>query len=118
MLKEEITAQDREERFDLQEVPFRLTLCEVNEEVSWVLISFHHILLDGWSLGIVLSDWMSAYERLSNEDQPLLEKDRPINHLLNGVTKSSTDRSASCLLEKCFRWLELCRTASKVRRCI
>ena len=87
LLKEEITAQDREERFDLQEVPFRLTLCEVNEEVSWVLISFHHILLDGWSLGIVLSDWMSAYERLSNEDKPLLEKDRPINHLLNGSSK-------------------------------
>ncbi|MFW5428137.1 non-ribosomal peptide synthetase/type I polyketide synthase [Bacillus pumilus] len=74
VLKEEVTAQNREERFDLQEVPFRLTLCEVNDEVSWVLISFHHILLDGWSLGIVLSDWMSAYERLSNGDKPLLEQ--------------------------------------------
>ncbi|OLP64678.1 Polyketide synthase PksJ [Bacillus pumilus] len=74
LLKEEVATQDREDRFDLQEVPFRLTLCEVNEEVSWVLISFHHILLDGWSLGIVLSDWMSAYERLSKGDTPLLEQ--------------------------------------------
>ncbi|MGG1220851.1 amino acid adenylation domain-containing protein [Priestia endophytica] len=74
VLKEEVCTQDRQERFDLQQVPFRLTLCEVNDEVSWVLISFHHILLDGWSLGIVLSDWMNAYEHISKGDKPLFEQ--------------------------------------------
>lgn len=64
-LKEEVLSQDRKERFNLQDVPFRITICKISEENSWIIVSFHHILMDGWSMGIVLSEWMEAYKNLT-----------------------------------------------------
>jgi amino acid adenylation domain-containing protein/non-ribosomal peptide synthase protein (TIGR01720 family) len=58
---EEIKAKDREEKFDLQEVPFRITLCKIREDKYRMIISNHHILYDGWSNGIILKEFFGAY---------------------------------------------------------
>ncbi|MBY8914129.1 amino acid adenylation domain-containing protein [Bacillus sp. YC2] len=64
-LKENLIHRDRQMPFDLQEVPFRVTLYKTGQQSSWMLISFHHILMDGWSMGIVLKDWFEAYQSLT-----------------------------------------------------
>jgi amino acid adenylation domain-containing protein len=51
---------------DMQEVPFRVTLCKTNEFHIIMMLSYHHILLDGWSLGIILKEFFSAYGDLCN----------------------------------------------------
>ncbi|MCP4151050.1 MAG: hypothetical protein GY757_25120, partial [bacterium] len=51
---EEIETKDRKEGFDLQEVPFRVTLCKHETNRYTLIISNHHILYDGWSSGIIL----------------------------------------------------------------
>jgi hypothetical protein len=61
---EEIKANDRDKAFDLLEVPFRVTLCKIEEKRYEMIISNHHILYDGWSNGIILKEFFKAYEEL------------------------------------------------------
>jgi iturin family lipopeptide synthetase B len=61
---EEVKVKDRAERFDLQEVPFRVTLCKIGEDKHEMIIGNHHILYDGWSNGIILKEFFRAYHTL------------------------------------------------------
>ncbi|OYD09085.1 hybrid non-ribosomal peptide synthetase/type I polyketide synthase [Paludifilum halophilum] len=65
-LRAELRKRDREEPFNLHEVPFRVTLYKVHESKFFLLISFHHILLDGWSTGIILKEFLQAYTDLAS----------------------------------------------------
>jgi fengycin family lipopeptide synthetase D len=62
----ELKAEDREKKFDLREVPFRVTIVRVETGRYEMIISSHHILYDGWSNGIILKEFFDAYETLSN----------------------------------------------------
>jgi tyrocidine synthetase-3 len=68
--------RDRAEGVALESVPFRVTLCRHAREGSAMVLTFHHILLDGWSTGIVLKDFFTVY-----------------NSLAEGKTVESTDGS-------------------------
>jgi tyrocidine synthetase-3 len=61
---EEIKNRDRENKFDLRDVPFRVTLCKIEENKYRVIITNHHILYDGWSSGIILEEFLKAYNDL------------------------------------------------------
>lgn len=63
---EAIKRNDREKGFDLSEVPFRVTLCKTGEENYIILLSNHHIILDGWSTGIILKEFFVAYNSLAS----------------------------------------------------
>ncbi|MCX6582995.1 MAG: amino acid adenylation domain-containing protein [Candidatus Aminicenantes bacterium] len=56
-----LKANDRQMKFDLREVPFRVTLCKTGEDHYEMIISNHHILFDGWSSGIILEEFFNAY---------------------------------------------------------
>ncbi|UCH96966.1 MAG: amino acid adenylation domain-containing protein, partial [Candidatus Aminicenantes bacterium] len=60
----EIISKDKKEKFNLQEVPFRVSLCKVEENKYKMIISNHHILYDGWSNGILLKEFFSTYNDL------------------------------------------------------
>jgi len=62
---DEIKTKDREDGFDLNRVPFRVILCKLDETQYEIIISNHHIIYDGWSTGIILKEFFSAYRRLS-----------------------------------------------------
>ncbi|MCR8843802.1 amino acid adenylation domain-containing protein [Paenibacillus sp. SC116] len=55
---------DRQQGFDLTEVPFRVILCKESEQRYAMIVSNHHILYDGWSNGILLTEFLDVYERL------------------------------------------------------
>ncbi|MCP4146879.1 MAG: AMP-binding protein, partial [bacterium] len=67
---DEIKAKDRKEGFDLQNVPFRITLYKHENHRYTIIISHHHILYDGWSTGIILKEFFTAYELLSKGKTP------------------------------------------------
>jgi non-ribosomal peptide synthase protein (TIGR01720 family) len=55
--------RDREAGFELREAPLlRLKLVRVGEGEWKLLISHHHLLLDGWSFGLVLKEVFGMYE--------------------------------------------------------
>ena len=63
-LLEEMKLADRLQRFNLLEVPLRITLCKLSASRFMVVLSNHHILYDGWSNGILLSEFFHHYQRL------------------------------------------------------
>ncbi|HET6978727.1 MAG TPA: amino acid adenylation domain-containing protein [Pyrinomonadaceae bacterium] len=50
-------------KFNLETGPlFRVTLLKLAEESHVAIIAFHHIVSDGWSLGLLIGDVASLYE--------------------------------------------------------
>jgi amino acid adenylation domain-containing protein/non-ribosomal peptide synthase protein (TIGR01720 family) len=65
--------QDLQHPFDFSEAPLlRLTLMQLSAGQALLVWSHHHILLDGWSLPIVLGDVLSCYEALCCLHSPSL----------------------------------------------
>lgn len=60
-LVEEILVEDRSRKFNLGEVPFRITLCRISDLQHVLVLSNHHILFDGWSNGIIIKEFIHAY---------------------------------------------------------
>jgi len=71
---EQIKVEDRKKKFDLQEVPLRVTLCKINRTDYHLIISNHHILYDGWSNGIILKEFFEAYMSRENREPPVKTK--------------------------------------------
>ncbi|MGM0887833.1 MAG: non-ribosomal peptide synthase/polyketide synthase [Bacillota bacterium] len=66
--------QETEVPFDLGEGPLiRTILLRVGEE-DWVLLCIlHHIVSDGWSMGVLLEEWIAFYEEATDEKVAELE---------------------------------------------
>jgi tyrocidine synthetase III len=62
---ENIKRKDRTLPFDLQTVPFRITLVRKTNSKSNLIITNHHILYDGWSNGIILNEFFQNYNNLT-----------------------------------------------------
>ncbi len=59
-----LAAEVRAERFDLTRPPLlRLHLIRTGERAHRLLVTGHHILLDGWSMPVLLRDLFTIYER-------------------------------------------------------
>jgi amino acid adenylation domain-containing protein/non-ribosomal peptide synthase protein (TIGR01720 family) len=75
--------EDRRRGFTLEEAPLlRLTLLRTREDAYRFVFSFHHLLLDGWSLPIVLKELAVCYAALRRGDEPQLAPVRPYRNYL------------------------------------
>ena len=64
---EEFKLKDRERGFDLsRDVLIRAAILKTGEECYKVIWSFHHILMDGWCLGIINREQFEIYSSLKN----------------------------------------------------
>jgi len=75
---EKIKREDRQKKFDLSDVPFRIVLCKFSNKDYRLIISNHHILYDGWSSGIILKEFFQVYTSLVEEkSSSQLSKTKP-----------------------------------------
>ncbi|GAA2973387.1 non-ribosomal peptide synthetase [Actinokineospora diospyrosa] len=59
---DEVVAQDQQTRFDVTTAPLvRFTLGKVSEDYHRLLLSFHHVLLDGWSTPLLVRELFELY---------------------------------------------------------
>jgi len=65
---QEVKTNDRNRAFDLNDVPFRVTLCRLDQNEYELIVSNHHILYDGWSNGIILEEFQDAYDALCKRE--------------------------------------------------
>jgi amino acid adenylation domain-containing protein len=69
---------ERESGFDMSEGPLHryqvLRLADQEWQLVW---SFHHILLDGWCLSLVLEEVYAIYDSLLRGEESALERPRP-----------------------------------------
>jgi amino acid adenylation domain-containing protein len=62
---------DRERGFDFTRAPLlRLTAIRTGDDSHRIVISVHHLLVDGWSLALVMRDVFAAYDALSRGETP------------------------------------------------
>ncbi|WP_125516084.1 non-ribosomal peptide synthetase [Streptomyces sp. WAC 01529] len=67
----EFAARDRARRFDMTDPPLlRLTAIRVAPDAFWLMLTGHHILLDGWSAPLVMQELFQHY-RAGGEDASL-----------------------------------------------
>jgi len=75
---ERITAAEARERFDLSQGPLiRSRLLQLEHEHHTLLVTFHHAIADGWSVGILTRDLGAYYEGLLAGTTPRL-RDLPV----------------------------------------
>ncbi|UCH92861.1 MAG: amino acid adenylation domain-containing protein [Candidatus Aminicenantes bacterium] len=68
---ETFSQEDRERGFDLTKGPLmRVSLFKVSSDTWHLVWSFHHILMDGWCLGILFNDFLNIYRALK-KNEPL-----------------------------------------------
>ncbi|MCU0286015.1 MAG: amino acid adenylation domain-containing protein [Acidobacteria bacterium] len=68
-----IAAKDKNQTIDLTSNPLRITLILTGTNENEMLITFHHILYDGWSNGIILREFLEAYNCLAGGKKPEIE---------------------------------------------
>ncbi|CAI6068591.1 Plipastatin synthase subunit B [Paenibacillus sp. JJ-100] len=67
---EMVKARDLERKFDLETGPlFRMTVFKLDHNVYNVVWRFHHIIMDGWCMGILAQDLFQIYEALESNSQ-------------------------------------------------
>lgn len=67
----EIKANDLQAGFDLERGPLtRITVCRFSDEKHVLIWSFHHIILDGWSMAILMKDIFLIYNQLLQGQTP------------------------------------------------
>ncbi|HEX3994309.1 MAG TPA: amino acid adenylation domain-containing protein, partial [Acetobacteraceae bacterium] len=65
----DIAAQDRTTRFDMASPPLlRFTLMRLPADRHRLVVTNHHILMDGWSLPIFVRELLTIYARKGNAD--------------------------------------------------
>jgi amino acid adenylation domain-containing protein len=75
---EDFLRDDRARGFMLSEAPLmRTTLIRRAEDVYQFILSSHHILLDGWSISLLLKEFSSFYQAFCQGQDLQLENGRP-----------------------------------------
>jgi amino acid adenylation domain-containing protein len=70
--------EDRAQGFELSKAPLtRLTLLQLAEDAYQFIWSLHHLLLDGWSLHLLLQEVFQIYDALCAGQELHLEVSRP-----------------------------------------
>ncbi len=66
--RQQIKSRDRKRGFRLnRDCLMRFTLLQLADDLTEVIWTHHHIILDGWSLGILLSECTALYQDINTE---------------------------------------------------
>ena len=94
----EIIDDDRMRRFDLTEPPLiRFTLIRVAESEWRLVVSNHHILLDGWSMPLLMRDLLVLYA--THADATALPAVRSYRHFLAWIAQQEHSASLAAWAE-------------------
>ncbi|MCP4153812.1 MAG: non-ribosomal peptide synthetase, partial [bacterium] len=85
--------EDRERGFQLTEGPLiRIALFRTGETTHSIIWSFHHILMDGWCLGIVFKEFAEIYHSLKQGKPPVEEPVVPYVRYIRWLEKQDRQK--------------------------
>ncbi|MDQ0175265.1 non-ribosomal peptide synthetase [Bacillus chungangensis] len=80
--------EDLRQSFDLsKDLLMRITLFKTSVNTYQFLWSFHHILMDGWCIGILIRELYSFYRSSMEKEQVQLEATVPYNYYINWLER-------------------------------
>ncbi|APO47198.1 hypothetical protein BS614_26200 [Paenibacillus xylanexedens] len=80
---EQIRRRDLQTPIDITKSCHRMTVYRLNESVFEVIFTFHHIILDGWSTGIVINELLQAYKNQLSQPVIKAQFSSYIRHITN-----------------------------------
>jgi len=90
----EFSTRDMERSFDLQaNTLMRFAIFRIESDLHRVVWSYHHILLDGWSLGNVFGEFSSLYEAHHRTQHSLLPPARPYSRHIEWLQDHDAGRA-------------------------
>ncbi|GER90194.1 hypothetical protein KDW_43560 [Dictyobacter vulcani] len=85
---------DRVLGFDLSEAPLmRLACLHLEDNTYQIVWSYHHILMDGWSMPIVLGDLFLFYEAACRNEAVSLKPLRPYREYISWVKQQDMEKA-------------------------
>src|SRR3990172_4448771 len=91
---EALLESDRRRGFDLSRPPLmRLMLIRRADRVHELVWSFHHLLLDGWSMPLLMQDVLALYEAFRQGKPPVLEARRPYRDYIAWLRRQDLTRA-------------------------
>ncbi|MCY8026759.1 amino acid adenylation domain-containing protein [Bacillus sonorensis] len=86
---------DKQKGFDLQkDMLMRISLLKTAEHEHACVWSHHHILMDGWCLGIILQEFMQIYQSIRAGKPLSLEPVRPYSTYISWLIKQDKETAA------------------------
>ena len=102
---DEIATDLRCKPIELNTAPlYRATLVKLDERKSHILLDIHHIVFDGWSYQILLTEWVNTYLTLGKGAEPQLSKPGQFSDYagyLQSVRHEGKGRLVSETLDSC-----------------
>lgn len=78
---------DRQAGFDFNQPPLlRITAIKLANQQYYLVITFHHILLDGWSLPLLIDELNTNYRSLLNHQSTGLTHEKPYRQYIESLT--------------------------------
>ncbi|TCP54483.1 amino acid adenylation domain-containing protein [Tumebacillus sp. BK434] len=86
----DFSRKDRLEPFTFTEAPvMRVTLIRFDEQTHSLVWTFHHILLDGWSIQLILKELWALYEAYQCGREPQLPASMPFRNYLSWLQRQN-----------------------------
>ena len=86
--------QDLHSGFDLNKGPLiRMAMLQLSEDTFEFIWSFHHIIMDGWCLNILITEFLAFYKGFLEEKTPTLWPVNPFSDYIQWIEKQDIDSS-------------------------
>jgi len=87
---------DHDLGFDLGKPPLmRIAVLRLEDDAYKFVWSFHHLIVDGWSMGLVLADALAFYRTLRAGQEVRVEPPRPYRDYINWLQGQEPGRAES-----------------------
>ena len=93
---QQFMADDRERGFQPAKAPLmRLSLLRLSEHAHFFVWSHHHLLLDGWSMSMLVQELAERYHALANDHRYASARRRPYGDYIRWLGAQSLDEAES-----------------------
>lgn len=93
-LIDEYLVKDQEQGFDLEAGPLiRMALFKIDEQLHKAVWRFHHIIMDGWCLGVLAEDLFHIYDALVNDTPISLASPYPYSDYIQWLSEQDQEEA-------------------------
>ncbi|MCK4257387.1 MAG: amino acid adenylation domain-containing protein [Halanaerobiales bacterium] len=91
----QVKEKDKNNKFQLESGSlFRIILCKLSQNNYEMIISYHHIVYDGWSNGIVLKEFFAVYDQFAKGQTSLKITKNSYKEFLKWVHNQNQNQQA------------------------
>ncbi|MGG3526870.1 non-ribosomal peptide synthetase [Bacillus pseudomycoides] len=98
--KEEVIVTEKNNRFDLsRDILIRLRTIKLSDTSYEIILVFHHIILDGWSFGLIVDEIFKNYKSIKTGQPIMLDAPIPFEKYINWINKQDHEETLGCWKE-------------------